>query len=145
MQSLEFSPLDKLSSLLGHRSSSSPCTSEPKSTTTCNRNFWRLEGERVIQQLAQNKISWALLFFCPTVSLNSCSDPTMPSLSSQVFTQEVRTLLAFCLTARCSISWEPGTMGQDWKAAGQDLSHPPELGQRVTGNKQGCIVIWKGW
>ena len=52
----------------------------------------------------------------------------MSSLCSQVFIQEVRKLLAFGLTARCSVSWEPGTLGQDWKAAGQDLSHPPELG-----------------
>lgn len=144
MQSLEFSPHDKLSSLLGHRTSLSPCISEPKSPTTCNRNSWRLEGEGRFSSWPRTRSPGLCYVFCPTVSLNSCSDPAVPSLSSQVFTQEVRTLLAFRLTARCSISWEPGTMGQDWKAAGQDFSHPPELGRRVTGNKQVCFVIRKG-
>lgn len=67
----------------------------------------------------------------------------MSSLCSQVFTQEVRTLLAFGLTARCSVGWEPGTLGQDWKAAGQDLIHPPEPGVENGRGQAGLLCGWE--
>lgn len=48
--------------------------------------------------------------------------------------------MAFGLTARCALSWELGTMDQDWKAVGQDLSHPPELGGESQGTSR--FALW---
>lgn len=115
--------------------------------TTCNRNSGVPEKFNDWPRIRSPGLSLcpikALLCSLPYYVLNTCSDPTTSSLSSQVFTQEVRTLLAFGLTVRCSQS--AGNLEQ-WVKTGRQLAKTSVTFLSWGGECQGTsrFALWLG-